>query len=322
LLQRIQSAESEYVMNEILTNLSKGKIQKVVVTREKFSGHLFVEPKLSLAEKILLEDVLNVLEDLAASGYLSKNESFSTYCVKCFNNSLLLVGRCPSCGSTQLRAGRELVHICGYSGFEHMFWLNGRLVCPACERELQKEGSDYRSNGSIYRCISCSRLFSNYKANYECTSCGASYEKGNEPALEVCSYELTEKYWAGSLGLLATYRLRDNLALKLSEAGYTITAPFYYEGKSDNVFLDLYAERKDRRIGVKLYPLSIPEESILVDILLTSKSVVKLSKLIVILHEEISTSGASKLAKSGIVIAKPDLRSTESLTELIKLSKS
>src|SRR5579875_3832139 len=144
MFQRIHTAESEYIMNEILTRLSKGNTQKVVLTREKFSGHIFVEPKLTLGDRILVEEVMNVLEDLSFSGYLSKNESYSTYCVKCFSTSLILVGRC---------------HICGYTGFENMFSLNGKLVCPACSRELRKEGADYRSNGSIFRCVSCSRLF-------------------------------------------------------------------------------------------------------------------------------------------------------------------
>jgi hypothetical protein len=321
MFQRIRSAESEYVMNEILTRLSSGNSQKVVLTREKFSGHIFVEPNLALGDKILVEEVINVLEDLSLSGYLSKNESFSTYCVKCFNTSLMFVGRCPNCGSTQLRAGRELVHICGYTGFENMFNQNGRLVCPACNRELRKEGSDYRSNGSIFRCVSCSRLFSSYKASYECASCGASYEKGSEPSLEVISYELTEKYWAGSLGLLSAYRLRDNIALNLGEAGYRITAPFYHETKLGNVFLDLMAEGKEGRIGVKLYPLSLPEESILVDNLLSARSIARLSKLVVVVNNNISTSATSKLAKSGIILVKPDLRSAELAVEFIRLNK-
>src|SRR5579875_1794121 len=306
MFQRIHTAESEYIMNEILTRLSKGNTQKVVLTREKFSGHIFVEPKLTLGDRILVEEVMNVLEDLSFSGYLSKNESYSTYCVKCFSTSLILVGRCPNCGSTQLRAGRELVHICGYTGFENMFSLNGKLVCPACSRELRKEGADYRSNGSIFRCVSCSRLFSNYKASYECSSCGASYERGNEPSLEVVSYELTEKYWSGSLGLLA---------------GYRITAPFYLETRSGSVFLDLMAEGKEGRIGVKLYPLSLPEESVFVDNLLSSKSIAKLSKLVVVLNNNISSSASSKLAKSGIVLIKPGLKSAEFVTEFIRLNK-
>ncbi|MEM0117814.1 MAG: hypothetical protein QXV32_05150 [Conexivisphaerales archaeon] len=317
-----RGAESEYAMHHILTALAVGKAQKVLLTREKFSGHIFVEPRFQLDENVMLEDVVNVLQDLSLSGYLSKSESVSTYCVKCFTQNLLLVGRCPSCGSTQIRRGSELEHTCGYSGFETMFVSKRGMVCPACGGSLGKEGTDYRSKGKVYRCISCSKLFPNYKASYECSNCGASYEKGNEPSLEVTSYEVTEKFWAGSLGLLAAYRLKDTIMMKLQQTGYKVTAPFYHQTRSGNIFLDVLAENKSDRIGVKIYPLSLPEESVLLDDLLSYKSLAKLKKGIVILQSNLSSAATARLAKSGITLIKPDLRSAQVLEELIAVNRN
>lgn len=322
MLETISGAESEYIINGIITLLAAGNTKNIIITREKFSGHTFVQPTLPLDKGILAEHIINVLEYLSRSGYLNKSESSSTYCVKCFNTDLLLLGRCPSCNSSNIRAGKELVHSCGYSGFETMFVSKMGLVCPACKMILKEDGSDYKTSGLIYRCATCYKLFTSYKVDYYCSSCGTTYPKGEEPSLEVVNYEPTEKFWSNSPGLLAAYRLRDLLAEKLETSGFKIIRNFYHQTKSESIFLDILAQAKDVKVGIKVCPLPVNEEAVLVDNLSTAKNLAGISDMIAILQDNLSQSAMARLAKAGIIVLRPSINTAEMVSELIDINRS
>ena len=106
------------------------------------------------AEKLIEgnpEDIVQVLDSLAASGILNKiYYDRLLRCPQCTSINLRPMTHCPKCGSGNIKRGRILEHmVCKYTGLEEDFILKGKYICPNCYQTLVATESNYRSLGSV-----------------------------------------------------------------------------------------------------------------------------------------------------------------------------
>ncbi len=127
-----------------------------------------------------LEDyaLLGDLEELARTGYLERVfVDRLSLCPNCESHALNVRETCLSCGSSNLRQIKTLLHFrCGFVGPIHAFKEEpqGRR-CPKCRKLLVDVGTDHDSPGDFFACQACNAEFQVPEVGARCLACGARY---------------------------------------------------------------------------------------------------------------------------------------------------
>jgi DNA-directed RNA polymerase subunit RPC12/RpoP len=93
-------------------------------------------------------------------------------CPHCRSHKLMARAVCPACGSPKLSRSAMVEHTCGHMDFEEKFKGELGAACPRCGKLL--DGCDIRAEfkviSTLYRCLSCKRVFSEPKMEYLCSN--------------------------------------------------------------------------------------------------------------------------------------------------------
>lgn len=117
-------------------------------------------------------------EELARAGYLERVFlDRLSLCPNCESHALNVREVCLTCGSTNLKAVKTLLHFrCGYVGPVTAFAqeAQGRR-CPKCRKLLQDLGTDHDSPGDYFHCQACNAEFQVPDVGARCLSCGSRF---------------------------------------------------------------------------------------------------------------------------------------------------
>lgn len=117
-------------------------------------------------------------EELARDGYVERVFiDRLSLCPNCESHALNVREVCLTCGSTNLRPVKTLLHFrCGYVGPVSAFVqeAQGRR-CPKCRKLLQDLGTDHDSPGDYFHCQACNSEFQVPEVGARCLSCGSRF---------------------------------------------------------------------------------------------------------------------------------------------------
>ncbi|MCS7119790.1 MAG: hypothetical protein RMJ07_05695 [Nitrososphaerota archaeon] len=153
-------------------------------------GYRYVE-----AEKALGTDASetrDMLRKFAEAGILSEIfYDMSINCPSCRSVNISSTYTCHFCGSSRISRNALIEHIlCGYIDNIRNFRMGDDLICPKCRASLRK--ADYRSAGSWYECLNCSRRIDAPQPMHTCRKCGEKFNFDEAIYTEVYAYALSE----------------------------------------------------------------------------------------------------------------------------------
>lgn len=130
-------------------------------------------------------------------------------CDRCGSSRFNIREECSECRSPNLTEEPYLHHFrCAYQGLESDFRQDDALICPKCRRELTHFSVDYDKPGNMIQCNACGHKGSDPAVGLLCMDCGAHTDGDRANAVDVFSYELTERALAqlesGCEGFAAT----------------------------------------------------------------------------------------------------------------------
>jgi Zn finger protein HypA/HybF involved in hydrogenase expression len=288
--------------NEILFSLVSKEIDKFVCTYERFSNHFFFDPPMDRKLRVTQADLLNALEMLEDYEYTASEETLTLYCIECFSIGLLIVGKCPQCGSERIRKGSYILHSCGYQGMKDKFTDNGKMICPKCNKKLYEKGVDYVDEEIKYGCVSCDSIFGNYMTFYKCSKCGATYKEGEEPAVSIRVHTPTVKVEKERRQLTELFSSVNSLTDLLAKQGFSVSRKTIIETRLGETFLDAvaYSQKDKKRLGISLQPVNSGE--VLVNELKAKKERANIDMLIAIACNKPTAEMLEKLRPYGIYL--------------------
>jgi len=220
-----------------------------------FSTELgYIYPVVEQTIKVKGKDAVAIMESLAAKDIV--NKSFFDRlirCRRCQSPNLRPSAHCPKCSSGYIARGRILEHFaCKYVGLEDEFTAKGRYVCPRCKMELRTIGSDYRSQGVLYKCRDCSEIFSVPFLKWRCLKCSSLTNEDEVDELVIYAYSFNEarRNWL-------EFELQPKVRFVefLQKHGYKVTENARMQGRSGaEHYMDILATRDD---GVVTHTVAI-----------------------------------------------------------------
>jgi hypothetical protein len=209
------------------------------------------------AEKLIEgnpEDIVQILDSLAASGILNKiYYDRLLRCPQCTSINLRPMTHCPKCGSGNISRGRILEHlVCKYTGLEEDFILKGKYICPNCYQTLVATESNYRSLGLLYKCLECDNIFNLPQIKWSCLKCSSTTSEDKIINVTFYSYVFNEarRCWL-------EFELQPKLQLIdfLKQRGYDVSENALVKGRSGAEHkIDILATRDD---GIIDYTMAI-----------------------------------------------------------------
>ncbi|MFP5213785.1 MAG: hypothetical protein ACLGPL_10435 [Acidobacteriota bacterium] len=113
-------------------------------------------------------------------------------CERCRQYNIRLRRTCPACHSPNVRSEKMLQHLsCGFVGGESTFMDGASLVCPKCRQPCKEVGHEYIVLPEAGWCGHCERLFSDFREEYLCFSCGVTLAPENLVEVDIKKYFLT-----------------------------------------------------------------------------------------------------------------------------------
>jgi Thaumarchaeal output domain 1/Restriction endonuclease len=251
-------AVSGMVDNEItiklITEMLAGRITNIKPQYDFTSELGFTYPAVEQTIKVQGKEAVAIMESLAAKDIV--NKSFFDRllrCQRCQSPHLRPSAHCPKCSSGHIARGRILEHFaCKYIGLEDEFTAKGKYMCPRCKMELRTLGSDYRSQGVLYKCRDCSEVFSVPFLKWRCLKCSslANEDEVNEIVIYSYSFNESKRNWL-------EFELQPKVRFVefLRKHGYKVTENARVQGRSGaEHYVDILATRDD---GVVTHTLAI-----------------------------------------------------------------
>ncbi|MCJ7575303.1 MAG: restriction endonuclease [Dehalococcoidia bacterium] len=214
----------------------------------------YTYPVVEQAANLKGKDALAIMESLAARDIVAKSFFDRLIrCPRCQGVNLRPSSHCPKCGSGHVMRGRILEHFaCKYIGIEEEFTAKGKYVCPRCRMELRTIGTDYRSQGVLYKCHDCSEVFNVPFIKWRCLKCSSLVTEDEVGEIVIYSYSFDEskRNWL-------EFELQPKLRFVefLKQHGYKVAENARVRGRSGAEHsLDILATRDD---GVITHTLAI-----------------------------------------------------------------
>ena len=214
----------------------------------------YTYPVVEQAANLKGKDAQAIMESLAARDIVAKSFFDRLIrCPRCQGVNLRPSSHCPKCGSGHVIRGRILEHFaCKYIGVEEEFTVKGKYVCPRCRMELRTIGTDYRSQGVLYKCHDCSEVFNVPFIKWRCLKCSSLVTEDEVGEIVIYSYSFDEskRNWL-------EFELQPKLRFVefLKQHGYKVAENARVRGRSGaEHLLDILATRDD---GVITHTLAI-----------------------------------------------------------------
>jgi hypothetical protein len=214
----------------------------------------FIYPTVEQALKVKNKEAVAILESLAEKGILKKTFfDRLLQCPSCRSINIRPSIHCPKCGSGDVVRGRALEHFaCKYVGMEEEFVARGRYVCPRCKIELRTLGTDYRSQGVLYKCRDCSEIFTLPFLKWRCLKCSSLVNEDEVGGVIIYAYGFDEskRNWL-------EFELQPKVRFMefLRQHGYEVTENARVKGRSGAEHcIDMLATRDD---GVVTHTIAI-----------------------------------------------------------------
>jgi len=239
---------------KLVAEMLAGRIVNITPQYD-FTNELgFIYPAVEQTLKVKGKEAVAILESLAAKDIVNKS-FFDRFirCGRCQSPHLRPSAHCPKCGSGDVVRGRVLEHFaCNYVGVEDEFTVRGRYICPRCKMELRTMGTDYRSQGVLYKCRSCSEIFSVPFLKWRCLKCSSLATEDEVGVVIICSYSFNEskRNWL-------EFELQPKVRFMefLRQHGYEVTENARVQGRSGaEHYIDILATRDD---GVVSHTIAI-----------------------------------------------------------------
>ena len=213
-----------------------------------FSTELgFTYPVVDQTIKVKGKEAVAILESLAAKDIVTKTFFDRLIrCRRCQSPHLRPSSHCPKCSSGYITRGRILEHLaCHYVGVEDEFTAiaRGKYVCPRCKIELRTVGTDYRSQGVLYKCRDCSEIFTVPFLKWRCLKCSslATEDEVDEVVIYAYNFNESKRNWM-------EFELQPKVRFVklLRQLGYKVTENARAQGRSGAEHcVDILATRND-----------------------------------------------------------------------------
>jgi hypothetical protein len=303
------NAESELSMSWLVRNFAYEKLAKVVSIQERFSNHYFFDPPIDKEIAVPYPNILNALTVLENWGYMTSSKSVTRYCVECFTMGLNVAGRCPFCGSTRIRKGKIFAHKCGYRGFEEIFRMGDKWVCPKCQKQLYMEGGDYKDEGAQFKCMTCGNIFEKFNTFFQCPNCHTYYEEEQAPSIEFVTYDFSTNMVTRKGTLKSSYNVTERVAQFLQKSGFEPKMYSLMEMKERFYHWDIVARQGEKDggtpIGVSTVPLLDIIDAEFAEELIGKKEECDFGSVLLITPAQVAKELVSKLKSKDIFVVDP-----------------
>ena len=239
---------------KLVAEMLAGRIANVKPQYDFTTELGYTYPVVEQAANLKGKDALAIMESLAARDIVAKSFFDRLIrCPRCQGVNLRPSSHCPKCGSGHVMRGRILEHfVCKYIGIEEEFTAKGKYVCPRCRMELRTIGTDYRSQGVLYKCHDCSEVFNVPFIKWRCLKCSSLVTEDEVGEIVIYSYSFDEskRNWL-------EFELQPKLRFVefLKQHGYKVAENARVRGRSGAEHsLDILATRDD---GVITHTLAI-----------------------------------------------------------------
>ncbi len=251
--QAVELAGNKRAMS-LVTEMLAGNIAEIRPQLDFTSEMGFSYPAIEKLIESKGEEVISILESLAANGILKKNFFDRLLrCPQCRSVNLRPTTHCPKCGSGNIARGRILEHlICKYIGLEDEFISRGKYVCPKCYQVLVTAESDYRSRGLLYKCHDCGDVSSLTQIKWKCLKCASITAEDKVTDITIYAYNFNE---AKRSWLEFELKPKHQLIEFLKQRGYEVVEKATVKGRSGAEHtIDILATRDD---GIIAYTIAI-----------------------------------------------------------------
>jgi hypothetical protein len=233
------------VARKLVAEMLAGRIASVKPQYDFTTDLGYTYPAVEQAANLKGKDALAIMESLAARDIVAKSFFDRLIrCPRCQGVNLRPSSHCPKCGSGHVIRGRILEHFaCKYIGVEDEFTAKGKYVCPRCRMELRTIGTDYRSQGVLYKCHDCSEVFNVPFIKWRCLKCSSLVTEDEVGEIVIYSYSFDEakRNWL-------EFELQPKLRFVefLKQHGYKVVENARVRGRSGAEHsLDILATRDD-----------------------------------------------------------------------------
>lgn len=245
--------ESEKSLNSqnLLEKIREKNITKIepVYNPEKGCGNYYPILETLVDSETQIEPLL---DEIADSGEVIKTlYDKIIICPNCNSKYVSTRYNCPYCNSFDIEKSSLIEHTkCGYMDVEKNFNKKGKLVCPKCNKPLEKEDVDHKKAGVWCKCNNCTKNFDIPTPSHFCRKCGtiSTFEEVN--LRSVYSYKVKD---SSKNGVLSEDFVFSIIRKILSKKGWKVQSPAVIKGKSgaDHSF-DLigYKESKKEKIVI------------------------------------------------------------------------
>jgi predicted RNA-binding Zn-ribbon protein involved in translation (DUF1610 family) len=233
-------------------------------------------------------------------------------CPSCLSPNVSNDYVCPNCNSIDIERKTLLEHTeCGNIDNADNFLVEGRLLCPKCNKELIEAGSDYQKLGAWFQCTQCGKRSDLPSPIHRCRNCGHIFTIRDTGFVTLYAYRLGTE---AEEEFKRSFMVMKPIGLVFEEFQYKVEMPGLLPGRSgalqrfdvvadkgvtEVVVLDLFASEKDidevpvAAMYAKIFDVA-PTQSLLVAIPSMSDKAKRLAKLyrITIIEAENSQAAA------------------------------
>jgi hypothetical protein len=239
---------------KLIAEMLAGRITNIKPQYDFTTELGYIYPAVEQTLKVKGQEAMAILESLAAKGVVSKSFFDRLIrCSRCHSVNLRPSTHCPKCSSGNIARGRILEHFaCKYVGVEDEFTTRGKYVCPRCKMELRTLGTDYRSQGVLYKCRDCSEIFTVPFLKWRCLKCSSlvNEDEIGEVVIYAYSFDESKRNWL-------EFELQPKVRFVefLRKHGYKVTENARVQGRSGAEHrIDILATRND---GVVTHTVAI-----------------------------------------------------------------
>jgi len=242
----------------LLSKFISGEIEKLDPIYDPKKGYRYplVESIVGTSEKA--EEFLNKLYE---AGILERKLYDKTiYCPFCGSSNVSTRYCCPFCGSFNIKKSALIEHVqCGYIDVEEKFLdKEGNLICPKCEKSLEKPDVDYRRAGIWCKCNDCGKSFDIPVTTHFCRECQSTFNFENAVCKDVYTYFLTEEARKeAKLGEMLITPIKEALI----KMGFEVESPAFLRGRSGAVHV----------FNIGMHRKGVSDELIVIDVATVSE---------------------------------------------------
>ena len=184
------------------------------------------------------------------------------HCPKCGSVNVSVRYCCPYCKSFNIHKSSLIEHVkCGYMDVEENFRHGNDILCPKCNKKLEKSGVDYRQAGIWCTCNECTKSFDIPSTDHFCRACHTTFTFEAAIIKDVYSYRLKDEVKEeAEIGWIIISPISE----LLSENGFRIESPAFLKGRSGaNHLFDIVAYKEGLKKEVKVIDFTLsPGETV------------------------------------------------------------